>query len=159
MSYYVDLINKEDDSPQRSEALANAAALSAAGSVRDGLSYIQRFIAEEGPVVDNTKDYFSLVSAIYQGDATTSLAILKEIRKVEDARLIIQTLEGWFYHCSLESFGMRTPVRDYFEGEELTFDLKHLQTLFNTCLDIERNFTATPNSKIVVEMGILKLCL
>ncbi len=154
---YADVANKEGVVVSK-EVLARVA-LQAQGSVRDGLSILQKVLSDDNPQEDNSKDYFSLVSAIYQEDATTSLAIIKELRKIEDARVIIQTLENWWYYCSLESFGMKTPVRDYFEGNELTFDLKHLQDLFSICLEIERSFTATPNSKIALEMGIIKLCL
>ncbi len=137
----------------------SAAALRAEGSVRDGLSILQKALS--GTVeADNSKQYFELVGAIYSGDVSTALAIVAEIRKAEDARIIIQMLEKWFYWCSMESFGMRTPIREYFEGDtELKFDLSHLQKLFQLCLDVERNFTATPNSKIVLDMGVMRLCL
>lgn len=156
---YRNIVNDEGVGDNFSNEVIEKIAIQAQGSARDGLSILQKIISEDEIQPDNSKDYFSLVSAIYQGDATTSLAILKELRKMEDARLIIQTLENWFYHCSLESFGMKTPVRDYFEGKQLSFDLSHLQRLFDTCLEIERSFTATPNSKIVLEMGIIKLTL
>ncbi len=157
-NYYKEI--SENESLNHSDEVLQRVALQAQGSVRDGLSALFKMICNADiSYEDNTKDYFSLVSAIYQGDATTALAVLKELRKTEDARIIIQSLENWFYHCSLESFGMKTPVRDYFEGDTLTFDLEHLQGLFDTCLEIERSFTATPNSKIVLEMGIIKLTL
>lgn len=136
-----------------------AAALKAEGSVRDGLSILQKALSGETEA-DNSKQYFELVGAIYSEDVSTALALVSEIRKVEDARVIIQMLEKWFYWCSMESFGMRTPIHEYFEGDtELKFDLSHLQKLFQICLDVERNFTATPNSKIVLDMGVMRLCL
>ena len=90
---------------------------------------------------------------------STALALVGALKKVEESRLIIQTLEKWLYWCSLENFGQRTPVRQYFEDGNLKFDISHLQRLFDTCLDIERQFLVTPNSKIVLDMGILKLCM
>ncbi len=134
-------------------------AIKANGSVRDGLSILQKALSGEQEA-DNSKQYFELVGAIYNQDVITALDILQELRKAEESRVVIQTLEKWFYWCSLESFGMKTPVRDYF-GESATsnFDLGRLQESFKTCLEIERNFTATPNSKIVLDMGILKLCM
>jgi DNA polymerase III subunit gamma/tau len=135
-------------------------ALQAQGSVRDGLSILQKMVSSDEPQKDNTTDYFQLVGAIYGKDVATALDLISQIRKGEEARTIIQTLENWFYWCSLESFGMRTPVRDYFEDPTaLDFDLSHLQQLFSTCLEIERSFTATPNSKTVLEMGVIRLCL
>jgi len=135
------------------------AALKAEGSVRDGLSILQKALSGE-ILPDNSKNYFELVGAIYSQDVTSALSLVSELRKIEEARIIIQTLEKWFYWCSMESFGMKTPVREYFGGEtSLDFDLNHLQGLFESCLDVERSFTATPNSKTVLEMGIIKLCL
>ncbi len=136
----------------------NAAALKANGSVRDGLSILQKALSGEQET-DNSKQYFELVGAIYSQDVATALQLTSELRKVEEARVVIQTLEKWFYACSMESFGMKTFVRSFFGETELKFDLAHLQTLFDRCLEIERNFTATPNAKIVLEMGILKLTL
>jgi DNA polymerase-3 subunit gamma/tau len=135
-----------------------AAALKANGSVRDGLSILQKALSGETEA-DNSKIYFELVGAIYSQDVTTALALVSELRKAEEARVIIQTLEKWFYWCSMEAFGMKTPVREFFGDTQLSFDLSHLQRLFDSCLDVERNFTATPNSKIVLEMGVMKLCL
>lgn len=133
--------------------------LKAEGSVRDGLSILQKSLSGE-EIVDNSKIYFDLVGAIYSQDVTTALELVKQLRKVEDTRVIIQSLEKWFYWCSIESFGMRTPIREYFGKQiNLNFDLKHLQTLFDSCLNVERSFTATPNSKIVLDMGIISLCL
>ena len=136
------------------------AALKAEGSVRDGLSILQKALSGE-VLADNAKNYFNLVGAIYSQDVTTALNLTAELRKIEDARVVIQTLEKWFYWCSLESFGMKTPIRDYFGTEPgtLDFDLAHLQRLFDQCLDIERSFTATPNGKIVLDMGVIRLCL
>jgi DNA polymerase III gamma/tau subunit len=134
-----------------------AASLKAEGSVRDGLSILQKALSGELEE-DTSKRYFELVGAIYSGDVSTALALVSELRKVEDARVIIQTLEKWMHACSMEAFGMKTQVREFFEDTKLDFDLSHLQRLFGACLDIERNFTATPNSKIVLEMGIIKLC-
>jgi len=141
------------------EADVAGAALKAEGSVRDGLSLLQKALSgEETP--NNSKAYFNLVGAIYSQDVTTALDIVSGLRKAEDARVIIQTLEKWFYWCSMETFGMRTPVREYFgEQDNLSFDLSHLQKLFDHCLDVERSFSATPNSKTVLDMGIIKLCL
>ena len=86
--------------------------------------------------------------------------MVSELRKAEDARVIIQTLEKWFYWASLEVFGQKTPIRTFFGSDErLEFDLSYLQRLFDCCLEIERSFTATPNAKIVLEMGIMKLTL
>lgn len=131
----------------------------AEGSVRDGLTLLQKYLSGEDVEI-NASVYFDLVSAVYQGDITTALDLVKELRNKEDARVIIQTLEKWFYWCSLENFGMKTPARQHFPNEgDLVFDLNHLQSLFDICLDIERNFTNTPNSKSVLEMGIIRLCL
>jgi DNA polymerase III subunit gamma/tau len=136
-----------------------AAALKANGSVRDGLSILQKALSGEQEK-DNSKIYFELVGAIYSQDVATALQLVSELRKAEEARVIIQTLEKWFYWCSMEAFGMKTPVREFFgERTDLNFDLAHLQKLFDACLGVERNFTATPNSKIVLEMGVMKLCL
>jgi DNA polymerase-3 subunit gamma/tau len=136
-----------------------AVALKANGSVRDGLSFMQTWLSGEAQE-DNSKQYFELVGAIYSQDVATALGLVSELRKVEEARTIIQTLERWFYWCSMETFGMKTPVREFFgEGDALDFDLAHLQRLFDSCLEVERNFTATPNAKIVLEMGVMKLCL
>ena len=136
----------------------SAAALKANGSVRDGLSILQKALSGEQEA-DTSKQYFELVGAIYSQDVATALQLVSELRKAEEARVIIQTLEKWFYWCSMEVFGQRTPVRDFFGDTELNFDLAHLQKLFDACLHIERNFTATPNAKIVLEMGVMKLCL
>lgn len=136
----------------------SAAALKANGSVRDGLSILQKALSGESEA-DNSKLYFELVGSIYSQDVTTALSLVSELRKAEEARVIVQTLEKWFYWCSMESFGMKTPVREFFGDTQLSFDLSHLQRLFDSCLEVERNFTATPNSKIVLEMGVMKLCL
>jgi DNA polymerase III gamma/tau subunit len=133
----------------------NRLALTADGSVRDGLTLLQ---TSGEAASDSSKEYFNLVGAIYNQDVITALDVVQELRKVNEPRTIIQMLEKWFYWCSLESFGMKTPVRDYF-GDTSSFDLGRLQSSFKTCLEIERNFTATPNSKIVLDMGIIKLCL
>jgi len=134
-------------------------ALKAEGSVRDGLSLLQKFLSGE-QIEDQSDKYYELVAAIYSEDVATSLALVSELRKSEESRVIIQTLEKWFYWCSLECFGMRTPIRDKLpEGAEKAFDLAHLQKLFDTCLGIERNFASTPNSKSVLEMGIISLCI
>jgi len=144
---------------ERIEGSPYAVALKSNGSVRDGLSLIQKGLSGEAQE-DNSKRYFELVGAIYSQDVATALGMVSELRKVEEARVIVQTLEKWFYWCSMETFGMKTPVREFFgEGDALDFDLAHLQRLFDACLDVERNFTATPNAKIVLEMGIMRLCL
>ena len=122
------------------------------------MSLLQKALSGE-ETAENSKEYFNLVGAIYSQDVTTALDIVSGLRKAEDARVIIQTLEKWFYWCSMETFGMRTPVREYFGEQELVFDLSHLQKLFDHCLDVERSFAATPNSKTVLDMGIIKLCL
>ncbi len=141
------------------KADVKAAALKANGSVRDGLSILQKVLSGEQEA-DNSKQYFELVGAIYSQDVATALQLTSELRKAEEARVIIQTLEKWFYWASVENFGQKTPIREFFDGDNrLEFDLAHLQRLFDRCLDIERNFTATPNAKIVLEMGILKLSL
>ncbi len=134
------------------------ASMKAEGSVRDGLSILQKSLSGE-PEEDNSRDYFELVGALYQEDVTTALALVGKLRKVEEARIIIQTLEKWFYYCSMENFGLHTPVRHYFQEEKLEFDLSRLQRMFDTCLDIERSFLTSPNSKVILDMGILKLCL
>lgn len=132
-------------------------ALIAEGSVRDGLTILQ---TSGEAASESTKEYFRLVGAIYNQDVITALDVVQELRKSNEPRIIIQMLEKWFYWCSLESFGMKTPVRDHFgEGATTGFNLEKLQASFKTCLDVERNFTATPNSKIVLDMGIIKLCL
>lgn len=156
-SYYTEVVQKEELNltPEQLHGVA----LKANGSVRDGLSILQKALSGEAEE-DNSKVYFELVGAIYSQDVTTALGIVSGLRKAEEARVIIQTLEKWFYWCSMETFGMKTPVREYFgEQTNLDFDLSHLQKLFEHCLDIERNFTATPNSKTVLEMGVIKLCL
>lgn len=136
----------------------SAAALKANGSVRDGLSILQKALSGEQEA-DTSKQYFELVGAIYSQDVATALQLVSELRKAEDARVIIQTLEKWFHACSMEAFGQKTFVRDFFGETELSFDLGHLQKMFECCIDIERNLTATPNSKIVLEMGIMKMTL
>ena len=136
----------------------SGAALKANGSVRDGLSILQKSLSGELEA-DNSKQYFELVGAIYSQDVATALKLVSDLRKVEEARVVIQTLEKWFYWCSLENFGQHTPVRQFFGESNVEFDLPHLQKLFDASLAIERNFVATPNSKIVLEMGIMKLCL
>ena len=151
--YYKQLMEKEG-----ADIDVEAAALKAEGSVRDGLSILQKALSGEVSE-DTSKRYFELVGSIYSQDVATALQQVGELRKVEEARVIVQTLEKWFYWCSMEAFGMKTPVRDFFGEQELAFDLTHLQRLFDSCLDIERNFVATPNSKIVLEMGVMKLCL
>ena len=156
-AYYLDIAGKEglDLSPEAAEGIA----LKAEGSVRDGLTLLQKHLSGE-EIVDNSKLYFELVGAIYGGDVTTALDLVSAVRKSEEARVIIQTLEKWFWWCSLESFGQRTPVRDFFpEGSTAGFDLSKLQDLFSKCLGIERDLYATPNSKAVIEMGVIKLCL
>ncbi len=155
--FYLDIVKKESidmDSDQ-----IQGLVLKANGSVRDGLSILQKCLSGELEE-DTSKRYFDLVGALYSQDVTTALSLTAELRKAEEARIIIQTLEKWFYWCCLESFGQKTPVRPFFEDETaLAFDLIHLQRLFDTCLDIERSFQATPNSKVVLDMGIMKLCL
>lgn len=133
-------------------------AIKAEGSVRDGLSLLQKYLSGE-EVEDFSDKYLELVSAIYGQDVATALEIVGQLRKNEEARVIIQTLEKWFHACSMEAFGMKTFARDKLpEGAAKAFDLTYLQQLFSECLEIERNFTATPNSKIVLEMGIVQLC-
>lgn len=153
-------IAQEEGLSLTAEALEQIA-LGAEGSVRDGLTVLQKCLAGE-EVVANSEEYLELVGAIYGGDSTTALSLVSQLRKSEEGRIIIQTLERWFYWCSLEFFGMRTPAREYFEKgtvEAGQFSLSRLQELFGTCLSIERDFTATPNSRVVLEMGIIKLCL
>jgi DNA polymerase III gamma/tau subunit len=153
---------KENDRGFDSTAITNLAriaSLGANGSVRDGLSLLQTRLIGDGNDEDYASKYFELVGSIYSQDVATALALVSELRKAEEGRVIIQTLEKWFYWCSMETFGMKTPVRDFFGDTKLDFDLTHLQRLFDSCLAIERNFTATPNAKIVLEMGIMKLCL
>jgi len=152
-NYYDDIMRQEGATVD-----VTAAVMKANGSVRDGLSILQKALSGEQEA-DNSKQYFELVGSIYSQDVATALAMVSELRKVEEARVIIQTLEKWFYWCSMEAFGQKTPVRDFFGEGDLNFDLSHLQRLFDSCLEVERNFTATPNAKIVLEMGIMKLCL
>lgn len=153
--HYLDIATKEG-LPVSEEGIKKLA-LNAEGSVRDGLTMLQT--AGEA-TSDFTKDYFNLVGAIYNKDVVTALDVLQELRKGEEHRIVIQTLEKWFYWCSLESFGMKTPVRDYFDSDEVKFlETARLQESFEICLDVERNFTATPNVKIVLEMGIIRLCV
>lgn len=134
-------------------------AIKAEGSVRDGLSLLQKYLSGE-EAEDHTDKYLALVSAIYGQDTTTALEVVAELRKSEDARVIIQTLEKWFWWASLEAFGQKTPVRDKLPaGAAKALDLHYLQKLFRDCLDIERSFAATPNSKVVLEMGIIQLTL
>lgn len=141
-----------------SDEVLHDVAIRAEGSVRDGLTLLQKYLSGED-VESHASVYFDLVSALYQADVATALALVGELRSKEEGRVIIQTLEKWFYWCSLENFGMKTPARQHFPGEAPVFDLSHLQNLFNTCLEVERNFSATPNSKSVLEMGIIRLCL
>ncbi len=156
--YYQEIVDKEENLNLTIEQIRGVG-LKANGSVRDGLSILQKCLSGEQEE-DTSKQYFELVGAIYSQDVATALQLLSELRKAEEARVIVQTLEKWFYWCSLEAFGMKTPIRQFFgESAELNVELPHLQSLFETCLAIERNFTATPNSKIVLEMGIMKLCL
>ena len=155
--YYTKITTQEglEVSP---EIIMNTA-LKAEGSVRDGLTLIQKFLSGE-EVEDHNDKYVDLVEAIYLQDTTTALDIAAELRKSEDARVVIQTLEKWFYWCSLEAFGMKTPIRDKLpENAAKAFDLLYLQKLFEGCLSIERSFAATPNSKTVLDMGIISLCL
>jgi DNA polymerase III subunit gamma/tau len=133
-------------------------ALRAEGSVRDGLSLLQKHLSGE-EVSSHSSEYFDLVGAIYSGDTTRALEVVAGLRKKEEARTVIQTLEKWFYWCSLEFFGSKTPARQFLdEGNAQLFDLGKLQNLFSVCLSIERDLSATPNSKIVLEMGIIRLC-
>lgn len=155
---YYELIS-ENEGLNLSQEVLHDVAIRAEGSVRDGLTLLQKYLSGE-EVESYSSVYFELVSSLYQGDVATSLALVADLRKKEDARVIIQTLEKWFYWCSLENFGMKTPARQHFpEGQDMVFDLGHLQNMFNICLDVERNFSATPNSKSVLEMGIIRLCL
>ncbi len=143
------------------EVDVKAAALKACGSVRDGLSLLQKSLSGEAQQ-DNSKDYFELVGAIYAQDVATALQAVSKLRKVDEARVVVQTLEKWFYDCSMEFFGMKTPVRDFFNGPDFdptAFDLGHLQKLFHECLEAERSLGFTPNSKIVLEMAVLKMCM
>jgi DNA polymerase-3 subunit gamma/tau len=157
--YYNVIVQGEDLENVISRDMVYGISLKAEGSVRDGLSLLQKALSGETPA-DNSKAYFELVGSIYSQDVSTALSLVSDLRKSEEARVIIQTLEKWFYWASLETFGMKTPIREYFgEGSSLDFDLGHLQRLFEHCLAIERNFTATPNSKTVLEMGVIKLCL
>ena len=156
-AHYLDIAGREK--LKLDPATAEGIALKAEGSVRDGLTLLQKHLSGE-EVVDNSKLYFELVGSIYAGDVTTALDLVSTVRKTEEARVIIQTLEKWFWWCSLESFGQKTPVRDFFpEGASQGFDLSRLQDLFSKCLEIEKDLYATPNSKAVVEMGVIKLCL
>lgn len=155
---YYETISQNEGLDLSSEVLHDVA-IRAEGSVRDGLTLLQKYLSGE-EVESHSSAYFELVSALYQGDVATSLGLVADLRKKEDARVIIQTLEKWFYWCSLENFGMKTPARQHFPNESSpVFDLNHLQNLFNICLDVERNFTATPNSKSVLEMGIIRLSM
>ena len=153
--HYQVVANKEN--LKLSQEQLEEVALKAEGSVRDGLSLLQKYLAGEEVVV-NSSLYFDLVGSIYNNDTVKALELVSQIRKSEEARTIIQTLEKWFYWSSLEFFGLKTPIREFFgTGAAQHFDLKKLQDLFSSCLQIERDLTATPNSKIVLEMGILKL--
>jgi DNA polymerase III gamma/tau subunit len=155
-SYYREVAQKEG--LELSAQDVREIALRAEGSVRDGLSLLQKFLSGE-KVKTNADRYFQLVGAIYSGDTATALNLVGELRKDEEPRLIIQTLERWFYWCSLEAFGASTPIRAFFdEGATKDFDLRKLQRLFAICLEVERAFTATPNSKIVLDMGVISLC-
>jgi len=153
--YYAGICVAEGIDP----SISMSAALVASGSVRDGLSYLQKYLSGE-KVEDSSKDYFELVGAIYQKDTLGAMGAIKNLLEKDEARTIVQTLQKWFYWCSLENFGIKTPVRDLFGGaKDLQFDLRHLQELFKTTLDIERDLFATPNSKVVLEMGVIRLCL
>lgn len=157
--YYNVIVQGESLEETVTRDIVKTIAIKAEGSVRDGLSLLQKYLSGE-EAEDHTDKYLALVSAIYGQDTTTALGVVGELRKSEDARVIIQTLEKWFYWCSLEAFGQKTPIRDKLpEGSAKAFDLPYLQRLFNSCLNIERNFAATPNSKVVLEMGVLELCL
>ena len=149
----------ENEGLSLSNEVIHDVAIRAEGSVRDGLTLLQKYLSGEA-VESNASIYFDLVSALYVSDLATSLELVGNLRQREDARVIIQCLERWWYWLSLENFGMKTPARQHFPGETApAFDLNHLQNLFSICLDVERNFTATPNSKSVLEMGIIRLCL
>lgn len=155
--YYKEISQKED--LDLSDEVLHDVAIHAEGSVRDGLTILQKYLSGES-VESNASIYFDLVSALYQADVATALSLVSDLRQKEDGRVIIQTLEKWFYWCSLEHLGMKTPVRQHFPTESsLQFDLQHLQNLFENCLEIERSFSSTPNSKSVLEMGIIKLSL
>jgi DNA polymerase-3 subunit gamma/tau len=156
VGHYKSVAEKED--LNLSDEVLYDVAIKAEGSVRDGLTILQKYLSGEA-VESNASAYFELVSALYQADVATALALVSDLRQKEDGRVIIQTLEKWFYWCSLENFGMKTPARQHFPGEAPVFDLTHLQSLFDTCLNVERNFSATPNSKSVLDMGIIRLCL
>lgn len=132
-------------------------ALRAEGSVRDGLSLLQKFLSGE-QINTNADRYYKLVGAIYSGDASTALDLVSDLRKEEEPRVIIQTLEKWFYWLSLAAFGLNTPVNNFFEGDAVSYlDLRKLQNLFRVCLETERSLAATPNSKIVLDMGVIAL--
>ena len=132
-------------------------ALRAEGSVRDGLSLLQKFLSGE-TIVANADRYFKLVGAIYMGDATTALSLVGELRKEEEPRLIVQTLGRWWHWCSLMNFGLSTPINSYFEGSVTNcFSLDRLQKLFAVTLETEESLTKTPNSKVVLDMGIIAL--
>jgi DNA polymerase III gamma/tau subunit len=155
--HYAEIAKKED--LELSEDALHDVAIKAEGSVRDGLTLMQKYLSGE-EVESNSSLYFELVSALYQGDVSTALSLVGDLRQKEDARVIIQTLERWFYHFSLEYLGQKTPARQHLpDGAGSQFDLNHLQRLFDNCLEIERSFSATPNSKVVLEMGIVKLTL
>lgn len=153
--YYEDICVKEGID----KSAAKEAALAANGSVRDGLSRLQIFLSGV-PVKDAATEYFELVGCIYQQDVLGSLEVLGKVLAKDEARTAVQTLQKWFYWCSLENFGIKTPVRKFFEdNSNINFDLSHLQKLFQVSLEIEKDLFATPNSKMVLEMGILRLCL
>jgi len=154
--YYKQVSEKEGLS--LSSEVIHDVAIRAEGSVRDGLTLLQKYLSGED-VESNASVYFDLVSSLYAADLATSLELVGNLRKKEDARVIIQTLGKWWYYFSLENFGMKTPARQHLPEHAPVFDLNHLQNLFNICLDVERNFTATPNSKSVLEMGIIRMSL
>lgn len=154
-TYYADIARKED--LELSEEIVRDVAIKAEGSVRDGLSLLQKHLSGE-EVESNALVYFDLTNALYNADLSIALELVGILRQREDSRVIIQTLEKWFHHCSLENLGIKTPIRQYFpEESKLEFDPLLLHHLFNYCLEIENSLTRTPNSKSVIEMGIISM--
>ncbi len=120
-------------------------------------SHLQKYLSGE-EIESHASVYFDLTNALYNADLDAALSLVVTLRQKEDSRVIIQTLEKWLHHCSLEHFGIKTPIRQYFPTDsKLEFDPLLLHHLFNYCLEIENSLTRTPNSKSVIEMGIISM--
>lgn len=157
--YYREVASKEG--LEISDEVLYSIALRAEGSVRDGLSILQKSLS--GPIAkDSTGAYHTLFQAIYLADVNKSLETTDLLYKSEEPKQIIQMLEKWLYWASLELLKVdnKTPLHNHFTTEELScLDLAHLQRLFSTSIGIERDMNYTSNTKAALDMGIIRLCL